>query len=340
MKQLLMNKEILNKIDSDKMYLVYDKWPEMAVKAFEENYEKYESEEIDHIVFAGMGGSGTLGDIFEAILSKTKIYVTVVKGYLLPKTVGKNTLVICTSISGNTIETLTVLDLAKKNSCRLLVFTAGGLMEEYCKKEGVEFRKIEKTHSPRASFPTFLYSMLNVLEPILPLKKEDIHESLNYLKEMQAKISYNNLTDSNLALNLAEWITNIPVIYYPWGLQAAIIRYKNSLQENSKMHVIVEDVIEACHNEIVAWEEQDDLKPILVQGADDYIKTKERWDILKKYFKERDIKFKEIHSVEGNILSKLISLIYLLDFSTIYLSVILKINPTPVESIDYIKSKN
>jgi len=128
------------------MYLVYDKWPEMAVEAFEKNYQKIKSEEIDHIVFACMGGSGALGDIFAAILSKTKIHVSVVKGYLLPKTVGQKTLVICTSISGNTIETLTVLESAKQNNCKIFAFGSGGQMEEFCKKENIEFRKIVKTH--------------------------------------------------------------------------------------------------------------------------------------------------------------------------------------------------
>lgn len=61
-----------------------------------------------------MGGSGALGDIFSSVLSKTNIHVNVIKGYHLPKTVDSNTLVVTTSISGNTVETLTVLDSAKK----------------------------------------------------------------------------------------------------------------------------------------------------------------------------------------------------------------------------------
>jgi len=335
----LISKEILKKYDTKNMHLVYEEWPEMAKNAFEDKYEKYQSDQIDHIVFSGMGGSGTLGDIFAAILSKTKIHVSVVKGYLLPKTAGKNTLVVCTSISGNTIETLTVLNLAKKNNCKILAFSSGGKMEEYCKSNQIEFRKINQTHSPRASFPTFLYSMLNILEYVLPLKKEDIFESINLLKKLKVEISNNNLTEKNPAINLAEWITEIPIIYYPWGLQAAAIRYKNALQENTKMHVITEDVIEACHNEIVSWEKQKKFKPILIEGSDDYEKTKERWEIVREYFMKNNIDFKTINTVNGNILSKLINLIYLFDYSSIYSAVKLEIDPSPVNSIDYIKSK-
>lgn len=102
---------------------------------------------------------------------------------------------------------------------------------------------------------------------------------------------------------------------------------------------MIEDVIEACHNGMVAWEKKSEVRPILIRGHDDYIKTKERWDIVKEYFEQKKIEYKEVFSVNGNILSKLINLIYLLDYCTIYRSVMSGIDPTPVKTIDFIKSK-
>jgi len=194
-------------------------------------------------------------------------------------------------------------------------------------------------HSPRASFTPFLFSMLRVLQPILPIKNQDITATLIDLEKLQKNISTNNITEKNSALNLASWITNFPIIYYPWGLQAAAVRFKNSLQENTKMHAIAEDIIEACHNGVVAWEKQSEFKPILIRGQDDYIKTKERWEILKEYLEKNKIAYKEIFSVKGSILSKLINLIYLFDYTTIYLAVMRGIDPTPVYAIDFIKSR-
>ena len=121
------------------------------------------------------------------------------------------------------------------------------------------------------------------------------------------------------------------------GLQAAAIRFKNSIQENTKQHAMIEDVIESCHNGIVSWEKNSKIKPILIQGTDDYIKTKERWKILKDYFRENNIDFWEIVSIKGDILSKIINLIFLLDFATIYRSAINGDDPFPVKSIDYVK---
>jgi len=329
----------LDKYDTQGMYKIYDRWPKLAFEYYNKKLPQIDTKQLEHIVFAGMGGSGVIGDIFSAIFSKTEIHVSIVKGYHLPNTVNPNTLVIATSVSGNTIETLTFLDSAKKLNTKILAFSGGGKLEEYCKKFRIEHQKIPLLHSPRASLTAYLYTTLNVLMPILPLTKSDVIESITKLEEMKKKISSSNLTESNSSLNLAEWVKGTPLIYYPYGLQAAAIRFKNSLQENVKIHAIAEDVIEASHNGIVSWEKPSDVQPILLQGKDDYIKTKERWKILKEYFKENNIEYKEIHSIKGSIFSKIINLIYLLDYSTIYLAVISKTDPSPVNSIEFIKNR-
>jgi len=334
-----MDKASLEKFDSQGMHKIYDIWPEIAKESYERKNEKIRFNEISHIVFAGMGGSGAIGDIFEAILSKTNIHVTLVKGYHLPNTVDSKTLVVVTSISGNTVEALSVLESAIQTDAKVIAFSSGGEMEKICLKNSLEYRKIEMKHSPRVSFPIFLYSMLKILESVLPIKKEDIEESILELEKTKENIQSKNLTEKNIALNIAKQIIGIPLIYYPWGLQAAAIRFKNSLQENTKMHAITEDVIEACHNGIVAWDEKSNVNPILIQGTDDYIKTKERWKILKELFKEKNIEYNEIYSKKGNILSKIINLIYVLDYSTIYKAVLLGIDPTPVGPINFVKNK-
>ena len=128
-------------------------------------------------------------EYFSSILSKENTHVRVVKGYHLPKTVDGNTLVVATSISGNTIETLAVLDSARKLNCKTIAFSSGGKLEQYCSKYNIEFRKIPKLHSPRASFTGFLYSMIKVLDSVIPIKKQDVSESLNQLETLQKIIS-------------------------------------------------------------------------------------------------------------------------------------------------------
>jgi len=335
----LITEENIQQCDSQGIHITYDRWAELAQNAYDSKLAEVDFKDIDHIVFAGMGGSGTIGDIFSSILSKKNIHTTVVKGYLLPETVDSNTLVITNSVSGNTAETISILESANKKKCKTVAFSSGGIMESYCLKNNIEFRKISQTHSPRASLPNYIYSILKTLNSIFPVNQNEITESVNKLQTISKLISSSNLSQSNISLELANWIDGVPIVYYPWGLEAAAIRFKNSLQENSKSHAFVENVIESGHNGIVSWERSSDMVPIMIEGEDDHIKTKERWNIIRQYFDQNNIEYKEVRSVTGGILSKIMCLIYLLDYSSIYYAIRLGINPTPIKSIDFIKEK-
>ena len=327
----------LEKFDVSKMHNIYGDWPKMAKDAYEYDYGLEKFDKISHIVFIGMGGSGAIGDIFKSILSRTKIHVTVVKGYIIPNTVNNETLVVPISISGNTVEVLANLKTVIKLNAKILAFSSGGKLKDFCKKNNIQHKEISMIHSPRSSFVIFLFSMLKILKFILPIKETDVIDAIEKMNELKKNICYQNMNNQNLALQLAESITKIPIIYYPYGLEAAAIRFKNCLQENAKIHAFAEDVIEECHNGIVSWEKKSNFVPILIQGSDDHIKTKERWIILKKYFDTNSIQYLQIKSVNGGILSKIINLIYLLDYTSIYLALLLKTDPTPVKSIDFIK---
>ena len=290
---------MLEKFDPKGMYKIYDKWPQIAREAFESNQNSIDFNNVNHIVFSGMGGSGAIGDMLASILSKTKIHVNVVKGYHLPQTVDSNTLVVAVSVSGNTAETMSILESANRLGSKIIAFSSGGKMQDYCTKNKIEHRIVTQYHSPRASFTSYLYTILNVLHSTFDINKQDINDSINELEKLYKSISSINLTMDNPSLDLAKWISDIPVIYYPFGLQGAAVRFNNSLQENAKTHAMAEDIIEACHNGIVSWEKSSNVHPILLEGADDHIKTKERWKVIKEYFEANHIDYREVFSKAG-----------------------------------------
>jgi glucose/mannose-6-phosphate isomerase len=337
---LLFDIKTLQKYDKESMYKIYDDWPKLAEKSYEFENQVTEFKQIKQIVFAGMGGSGTVGDIFSSILSCTNIQVDVVKGYRLPKTVSKNTLIITTSVSGNTAETITILENAINKKMNIIAFSSGGKMIELCKKNNITHKIIPQKLNPRSSLIVYLYSMLKVLNKIIPITEKEIELSIKQLIESKKNIYSENLTSNNLSLKIAKSLGDIPLIYFPAGLSSAAIRFKNSLQENSKTHVIAEDIIESCHNGIVAWEKiSKQVKPILIQGYDDNIHTKKHWKILKNFFNEKNVEYNEIQSLEGDILTKIINLIYVLDYASIYVAIINKTNPFSVEPINFIKKR-
>ena len=165
-----------------------------------------------------------------------------------------------------------VKDLLLKSNAKFVTFSSGGKLQELSQKNHTLHYNISERHSPRASFLTFLYSIINVLEDVLPLKRVDVMESLQKLAEIKNEINFSNLNQKNNALELAKWISGIPLMYYPLGLHAAAVRFKNSMQENAKTHTIIENVVEASHNGIVAWEKSTKVQPIPV--VDPYIHGK------------------------------------------------------------------
>src|SRR5437867_10352303 len=210
---MLLDLSTLKKYDPSGMHEIYDRWAQLARESYESKIDPVDFQGIDHIIFAGMGGSGAIGDIFSSILSKTNVHVSIVKGFVLPKTVDSNTLVVTTSVSGNTAETLTILDSAYQKKYKIIAFSAGGKMQEYCAKNKIEHRSFQQIHSPRTSFPVFLYGVLKALGTVITMKKADVLESITSLDELQKKINSSNLDDKNPALNIASWISGIPLIY-------------------------------------------------------------------------------------------------------------------------------
>jgi len=333
------SRKSFQKLDPQKIIEAYDKWPEIGQKSYENSVDFIDIKNFTNTTFAGMGGSNSVHTVIRSILSKDKTPSVNITGFDIPNNLNSDSVFIATSISGNTLETITALDSARKAHCQIIAFSEGGKLEEYCKKHGLEHRRVSKFHSPRASFVSSLYSMLRILQPILPIHEKEILKSLNQLSVTKQKISSKNLTDTNPALNLAFWFPKTPVIYYSKQLEASAVRLKNSFNENAKSHAITNELLEACHNDIVSWELPTTFKPIMVRAKNDDKRIVETWEIMKEFFEEKEIEYKEIFSNNGKILSQLVGLIYLFDYSTIYYAIKCGINPSPIVSTEFFKNK-
>ena len=156
----MLTKDDLQIHDSSKMYAVYDDWPNIARDAYAKNSNKIDLDPTNHIVFAGMGGSGTIGDFFSAVLSKTNIHTNVVKGYTLPNSTNSNSLIILISVSGNSAETISVLKSAHNIGCQTVAFSSGGYVEKFCKDNDLLHGKITMIHSSRSSFVSYIYEII------------------------------------------------------------------------------------------------------------------------------------------------------------------------------------
>lgn len=318
---------------AQEMIEVYRSWPEYA----EESYTSSEKIDVkfDNIVFSGMGGSGIIGDILSHITKSGNVSVS--KGYFLPKNMTRNTLVICNSASGNTIETLSLLKEAHKNKCKIVGFASGGKIEAYCKKNNIEFKKYKVVSSPRSSLVLSLYTILGALSESLGIHRNDINESMKNLKQTKREI-FSNSKD-NPSSTLSKFISGIPICYYSPVLLPAALRFKNDFQENCKKHAMIEEIAESCHNSINAWERSSIVRPILLRKADEPNSIKKQFEVVKEYYKSKKLVYEEIFTPKGNLLNSLINPIYYMGYATILRSISEGIDPTDIPAIRFIKAR-
>jgi glucose/mannose-6-phosphate isomerase len=323
----------MNKISemAQEMIEVYRSWPEYAEESF--NSSKKIDMKFDSIVFSGMGGSGIIGDILSVI---TKIDVWGTKGYFLPRNMTKKTVVICNSASGNTIETLTLLKTAYKTGCKIIVFSSGGKIEEYCKKNKITYKKYKMVNSPRSSLVFSLYTVLGSISKSIGLQKKEIIESIDNLKKTRDAIFSK---EDNPSSNLAKFMSGIPICYYSPKLLSVALRFKNDFQENCKKHAMIEEIAESCHNSINAWEQPSNVNPILLRKEDDDPLIKKQFDVVIEYYKSKGIQYMEVFAPKGNLLSAIINTAYHMGYATILRAIHDGIDPTDIPAIRFIKAR-
>jgi glucose/mannose-6-phosphate isomerase len=204
----------------------------------------------------GMGGSALSGDIIvDAALMSWDIPVQVIRATSIPNWFDENTLVVASSYSGNTKETLMMYDQAKAKGCRLVVITSGGELKEKCLRDGNKLIEVPSNMQPRSTAGYMIGYLANIIESSGgPRLKKDIIKLMPTLRKFRGSIWMRNR--GSLAKQIAERIQGtVPVIYSTGSLSAAAVRWKNQINENSKMIAFNGVITEMNHNEIVGWSE-------------------------------------------------------------------------------------
>jgi len=302
---------------------------------------------INNIIIAGMGGSAIGGDV-ASILERNnlKIPLQVLRGYSCPSYVNKNTLVICSSYSGNTEETISVLMDAIGKGARICGITTGGILEKELVNRAKDIIIIPKGLQPRAALA---YSFIPIIKF---LDKAGIIDSSidNWLKSTIKTIrDYRNIYSEkqvgNPTYNIADKIKNkLPIIYADSSsFLIAAIRLKGQLAENSKMLAYHNELPELNHNEIVGWENNLDLLSncvvLWLKDGCDNLRVKNRQSITNEILKEINIKQYNI-SVDGNSFEeRFLHMIHFGDWLSYWCALLLKTDPSPVQKINRLKDE-
>ncbi len=301
------------------------------------NYKfKTEQRTFSNILITGLGGSGIGGSIVQNYVNdKVSVPVTVNKDYFIPAFVNENTLVIVCSYSGNTEETLAALQQAIKVKATIICVTSGGKIAELAKKKGYDCILVPAGMPPRACLG---YSSIQLLYTLLHFN----FINNKFEKEIAAAIKTMIAEEKNtqkLAKQLSKKIVGkLPIIYSAPQIEGIAIRFRQQLNENSKMLCWHAVIPEMNHNELVGWkDEAKDKVVIMLRNEDDYKRTQTRMEINKTVFKKYTSNIIEIYSQGKSYWEKAFYLIHLTDWISVILADLRSQDAVEVNVIDYLK---
>ncbi|MFQ6113220.1 MAG: bifunctional phosphoglucose/phosphomannose isomerase [bacterium] len=306
----------------------------------------FEADRILNICVTGMGGSAMSGDIVRTYLSDVlKIPIFVNRYYSLPNFVDEHSLVIVTSYSGDTEETLEAYDVAGARHAKIICVTSGGLLGEKAKFDRHPIYLIPTGYPPRSALGyltvPILYSLHSMA--LTPNPEADILESVTLLERLAEQ--YHPNSEDNLAKEISYKLKDkIPLIYASVSrFEAVAFRWKTQLSENSKVLAFYNSFPELNHNEIMGWgplrEINRNFQVICLKDRDDHPKVKQRMSVTKEILEKKTAPIIEVESQGNSLLARILSLVFLGDMVSFYLAILNQVDPTPVKNIDYLKQR-
>lgn len=342
--------ELINKYDPKGMRRLILNFPAQAAEAVAIGNAakiKIKTKGIEQIVVSGLGGSAIGGDLIRTYCAdKCSAPVIVNRHYYFPEFVGKKTLVIISSYSGNTEETTASYKDAIKRKAKIFCITSGGEVERMAKKHRHPYIKIPGGFPPRAALGYSFFPTLIALSKLGFIKdqKKEIKETLALLNELSARYSDHD-SAGNSALNLAKTVQGkLPLVYSAADkFDTVNTRWRGQITENAKTLAFGHVFPELNHNEIVGWEVLKELMKkihvIILRDKDDYKRIQLRMDVTKGIIGDLADGITEVHSEGKSLLARMFSLLYLADWLSFYLAMLNGVDPSPVKKIDFLKEE-
>jgi glucose/mannose-6-phosphate isomerase len=291
-----------------------------------------------------MGGSATACDILDYLVSRIgSVPTSVVRGHQVPSYVDEHCLVLVNSVSGNTTEAVFMAKDAIKKKAEVICVSAGGRLRDLCGEYNCKHLEIPRLSMPRASLPYLIVPGLRIINHFC---SEFIEESMATLPDrlsgIASNISIENAEEEdNIARRIANFlIDGFAFCYTSPALLSAGTRFKNSLNENAKVHCVRESIMEASHNEIVPFTFIENCvapKVLNVRWQHDEMTVHDRFESVRTLFTKIVQPLMELNITDKNLINAIVSSIYVLDYATIYMALLRNVDPSPTPAIDILK---
>ncbi len=305
----------------------------------------YDERMITSIVVAGMGGSALAALLVKSWLKlELAVPIEVVRTYDLPAYVSQSTLVIASSYSGNTEETLSCLKQAESKGAQIAIIASGGKLIEQAKANGITYTALPVDFQPRMAVIYNLRALVSLLvnfNIVSSTKLDQIASKSDWLQSETAKWASDVPTADNYAKQLALQAVGKTAVFYGGTLTAPVAyKWKISWNENAKNVAFWNELPEFNHNEFAGWTSHPVEKPFAVF---DIVSNLEHPQILKRFeISDRLLSGQRPKSTVINLagqsaIEQLLWGSILADFVSIYVAVLNGIDPTPVELIEKLK---
>ncbi|MDQ2817731.1 MAG: bifunctional phosphoglucose/phosphomannose isomerase [Candidatus Eremiobacteraeota bacterium] len=304
------------------------------------------------VVLAGLGGSAIGGDFLRATFEgQLSCPFAVVRDYDLPGYVGANTLVLASSNSGNTEETLSAYAQARKAGAPILALTTGGQLADRCAADGVPVVRFPGGLQPRAAVGYSFIPLIVVaarLGLIPQTLDADVDEAVDMLKAVRDDCKAGDAQQPNHARRLASsWLGKIPLIYGSHAERGVVAyRWKTQINENAKAFAMANVFPELNHNETVGWsgehgqgQPENVLSVVILRDDREPPHIVKRVELTKQIIRKHAASIDEVWSRGRSSLARMLSLVYVGDFASCYLAYAYGEDPTPVKVIDWLKSE-
>jgi len=343
--------ELKLEYDKSDMYGVISNMPDQireSVKLAENFHLNIDAKSVSSILFAGMGGSAIGGDLVRSILEdECKLPISVVRNYKLPTWAGESTLLLVSSYSGNTEESLSAYKDAIKKGCKIICATTGGKLLELANNDEVPVLIIPAGLPPRSAIAYSSIPWLLIFASLgfIKNKSNDIELMALELEKVIKEYCNYELEQDNVPLSVAKRaVGKIPLIYVSTGSFSVIgKRWANQIQENAKMLAYTNELPEMNHNEIMGWHltglSNESILPIFIISNSYHQRVNLRFDITSKIIENKCGDVVRINSTGDNLIIQLFSLIVMGDFVSYYLSLLNNLNPEPVDIINDLKEQ-
>jgi len=302
--------------------------------------------DIRAVVVTGLGGSAIGGDLARAIGEPDlRCPMAVNRTYGLPGFVDASTLVLACSYSGNTEETLSAYEQARRAGARILCITSGGKLEARAKQEGHTVLSLPGGLPPRAALGHSLVALLAALQAagVLPDLSGSFRETIGMLRGLRGRYRAETPAALNPAKRIAGSLAGkIAAVYGSAGiLEAAAYRWRSQIAENAKNLASHHALPEMNHNELVGWVHPGDVLRhvgvVLLRDRLDHPQIQRRFELTREILTKKAGSLQEVWSEGESALARVLSVIYLGDYVSLYLAFLNKVDPTPVSAIDTLK---